>query len=136
MIIIVLMIQILILIHILLLIIVLVLMIMIMIMIGSTAWTTTRRRFCPSTASAPRRSALGRTRRGTTGVSTNGVTANNMFLTGFFWVLPLIYFCLPKSARAYPFEHSVGIHYFCSGPISVDPICLRPNYDYDHDYDY
>ena len=42
---------------------------------------------------------------------------------GTFWVLPLTYFYLPKSARAYLFPQSVKNHYFCSGPISVDPIC-------------
>ena len=39
-----------------------------------------------------------------------------------FWVLPLAYFYLPESARAHLFPQSVEIHYFCSGPISVDPI--------------
>ena len=56
------------------------------------------------------------TRKGTNGVSTNGVTAIFSFLTGTFWVLPLTYFTLPKSARAYLFPQSVEIHYFCSGP--------------------
>ena len=66
-------------------------------------------------------------RKGTNGVSTNGVTANFMFFDrGTFWVLPLTYFYLPKSARAYLFPQSVKIHYFCSGPISVDPICPQP----------
>ena len=65
-----------------------------------------------------------RTRKGT-----NGVTANFMFSflhRGTFWVLPLAYFYIPKSARAYLFPQSVKIHYFCSGPISVDPICPQP----------
>ena len=63
-------------------------------------------------------------RKGTNGVSTNGVTANFLFFDrGTFWVLPLTYFYLPKSARAYLFSQSVEIHYFCSGPIGVDPIC-------------
>ena len=43
-----------------------------------------------------------------------------------FWVLPLTYLYLPKSARAYLFPQSVKIHYFCSGPIRVDPICPQP----------
>ena len=47
------------------------------------------------------------------GVSTNGV-------------LPLTYFYVPKSDRAYLSSKSVKIHYFCSGPISVDPICPQP----------
>ena len=66
-------------------------------------------------------------RKGTNGVSTNGVTANLMFSDrGNFWVLPLTYFYLPKSARAHLLSQSVEIHYFCSGPISVDPICPQP----------
>ena len=68
-----------------------------------------------------------RLRKGTNGVSTNGVTAFLMFLTeGLFVGLPLSYSDLPKSARAYLFPQSVKIHYFCSGPFSVDPICPQP----------
>ena len=38
-------------------------------------------------------------RKGTNGVSTTGVTANFIFFDrGTFWVLPLTYFCIPKSA--------------------------------------
>ena len=66
--------------------------------------------------------------KGTNGASTNGVTANFIFFDrGPFWVLPLTYFYLPKSARAYLFPQSVNNNYFCSGPISVDPICPQPN---------
>ena len=36
-----------------------------------------------------------------------------------------ILFIPPKSARVYLFPQSVKIHYFCSGPTSVDPICVR-----------
>ena len=43
------------------------------------------------------------------------------------WVLKLAYFDIPESARGYLFPQSVKIHYFCSGPISVDPICPQPN---------
>ena len=46
---------------------------------------------------------------------------------GTSWVLPLTYLYLPKSAGAYLFPQSVIMHYFCSGPISVDPICPQPN---------
>ena len=61
-------------------------------------------------------------RKGAHGVSPNGVTANFMFFdSGTFWVLPLTCFHLPKSARANLFPHPVNIHYFCSGPTSVDP---------------
>ena len=47
-------------------------------------------------------------------------------MTGTFWALPLAYCYLPRSARAHLFPQSVEIHYFCSGPISVDPICPQP----------
>ena len=61
------------------------------------------------------------------GVSTNCVTAISLFFDGWtFCVLPLTYFCLPKRARAYLFPQAVKIHYFCSGPMSVDPICPQP----------
>ena len=64
---------------------------------------------------------LRRFRKGTNGVSTNGITANFMFFDrGTFGVLPLTYFCLPKSARAYLLPQSVQMHYLCSGPIGVD----------------
>ena len=66
-------------------------------------------------------------RKGTNGFGTNGVTANLMFFdTGTFWVLPLTYFYLPRSARAYLFPQSVEINYLCSGPISADPTCPQP----------
>ena len=43
-------------------------------------------------------------RRGTTGVSTDGVAANFVFFDrGIFWVLPLTYFYISQSARAYLF---------------------------------
>ena len=40
---------------------------------------------------------------------------------GTFWVLPLTYFYL----RTYLFSQ-VKVHYFCSGPISADPVCPQP----------
>ena len=49
-----------------------------------------------------------------------------VFDRGTFWVLPLTDFCTVKSARAYLFLQSVKMNYFCSGPISVDPICPQP----------
>ena len=50
-----------------------------------------------------------------------------VFDRGTFRVLPLTYFYLPKSARAYLFPKSVKQkHYFCSRPINVDPICPQP----------
>ena len=67
-------------------------------------------------------------RKGTNGVSTSGVTANLMLLTETFWVLPLTFVYFPESARAYLFPQSVKKHYFCSGPISVDPICPQPRH--------
>ena len=48
------------------------------------------------------------------------------FDRGTFSVLPLTYCYLPKSARAYLFPRAVKLRYLCSGPISVDPICLQP----------
>ena len=48
------------------------------------------------------------------------------FDRGIFWVLPLTYFYIPRSARAYLFPQSVKINYFCRGPSSVDPICPQP----------
>ena len=44
------------------------------------------------------------------------------FDRGTFWVLPSIYFYLPKSARACLFPRLSKFHYFCSGPTSADPI--------------
>ena len=59
--------------------------------------------------------------------SVKGVTGNMMFVDrGTFGVLPLTYVYVPKIARAYMFPQSVKIHYFCGGPISVDPICPQP----------
>ena len=70
---------------------------------------------------------VSRLRKGTDGVSANGVTANFMVLDrGTFWALPLTCFYVPRSARAYLFPQSVERIYFCSGPISVDPICPQP----------
>ena len=65
-------------------------------------------------------------RKGADGVGTNGVTANFMlFDRGTFGVLPLTYFCIPRSTRVYLFPQSVKINHFCSGPISVDPPFVR-----------
>ena len=55
-----------------------------------------------------------------------GVTAIVSLMTWTFWVLPLAYFYLPKSARAYLVPQSVEIHDLFSGPISVDPTCPQP----------
>ena len=52
-----------------------------------------------------------------------------VFDRGTFWVLPLANFYLPKNARAYLFPQCVKIHYFCSGPISVDPSRPHPTLD-------
>ena len=78
---------------------------------------------------APRRlpdEARSGARRGTTRVSTNGVSANYILFDRDFWVLPLAYFYLSQSARAYLFPQSVKNHYFGSGPVGVDPICPQP----------
>ena len=59
---------------------------------------------------------------------TDGVIANLMcFGRGTVWVLSLTSNSYhPKRARVYLFPQSVKHHYCCSGPISVDPICLQP----------
>ena len=72
-------------------------------------------------ARTPLPASLGK---GQMGSALMGSLQDCMFLDrGTFWVLPITYFYLPKSARAYLFPQSVKIPYFCSGPISVDPIC-------------
>ena len=49
-------------------------------------------------------------------------------LTGTFWVLllPLNLLLSSQKCQGVPFSQSVKFHYFCSGPISVDPICPQP----------
>ena len=65
--------------------------------------------------------------KGQMGSASHGVTADFMsFDGGAFGVLPLTYCYLPKSARAPLFPQAVKINYFCSGPISVDPISPQP----------
>ena len=67
--------------------------------------------------------------KGQMGSALMGSLQISCFFTGTFWVLPLIYFCLPKNARAYLFfSQSVKTHYFCFGPISVDPIGPQPTH--------
>ena len=48
------------------------------------------------------------------------------FDRGTFWVLPLTYFYISKSARAYLSPQSVKNHYFCSDATSVDPTRPQP----------
>ena len=70
-----------------------------------------------------------RVRKGTNGIRSAlmGSLLILVFLTEeLLGVLPLTYFCLHKSARAYLFPQSVKIHYFSSGPMSADPVCLQP----------
>ena len=76
----------------------------------------------------PWRGAAGRAAigKGQMGSALMGSLHFLFFDRGTFWVLPLSYFYLPKSARAYRFPQSVKINHFCSGPISVDPICPQP----------
>ena len=65
-------------------------------------------------------------RKGTNGVSTNWVTANVMlFYRGTSGVLLLTYVYLSNSARVYLFPQSDKVHYFCSGPIRVEPLFVR-----------
>ena len=64
----------------------------------------------------------------TNGVSTDGDHCKSrVFLTrGLLGYSRYPTFIFPKSARAYLFPQPVEIHYFCSGLISVDPICPQP----------
>ena len=65
---------------------------------------------------------LSQARKGANGISTNGVTTNFMFVDrGAFWVLPLTYFSLTKSARAYLFPQSVKIVTFAFAPLVLTP---------------
>ena len=76
----------------------------------------------------PVRGSSVKARKGTNGVSTNGVIANFIFFDrGTFWLLPLTCFYLRKVPGRNFFPKSVKIHYFCSGPVSVDPICPQPS---------
>ena len=65
---------------------------------------------------------------GQMGSALKGSLQISCFLTEGLLILPLTYSYLPKSARAYFFSRSVEINYFCSGPISVDPICPQPTH--------
>ena len=61
------------------------------------------------------------------GSAQKGSLRISCFLTeGPFGFHRLTCLYLPKSARAYFFPQSVKIHCFCSGPMSVDPICPQP----------
>ena len=76
-------------------------------------------------ANADQSASLARLGKGQMGSALMG-SLQFLFDRGTFLVHPLIYFYLPKSARAYLFSQSVKIHYSCSGPISVDPMCPQP----------
>ena len=57
-------------------------------------------------------------------IHTHGVTANLMLLDRWtFGVLPLAYFYHPKVPGRTFFPKLSTIITFCSGPISVDPVC-------------
>ena len=67
--------------------------------------------------------------KGQMGSALTGSLQISWFLTeGLFGYSRQPTFYLPKSARAYLFPQSVKSHYLCSGPISVDPISLKPNH--------
>ena len=72
-------------------------------------------------------SAASEARKGTNGVSTNGVTANKFYdlFDGTSWYQS-INICQKLSMSRTFFPQSVKVHYFCSGPVSFDPICPRP----------
>ena len=91
-------------------------------------------RACAAPAGTPGRGPSGGAKkttgggpwRGRNGVSTDGVTANfTLFDRGTFWVLPLTYFYISQSARAYLFPNLSKIITF-----GVDPICPQPNTSY------
>ena len=99
---------------------------MIIIIISSSSSFIREGRNRAGWARAAREGPRRQTRKGTNGISTNGVTASFMFVDrGTSWVLPLTYVCLPQSARAH-LSPICQKYYFCSGPISVDPICPQP----------
>ena len=87
----------------------------------------------------PQPAARGRTamrgfRTGTNGVGTNGVTANYMFFDrGTFWVLPLTYFNLPKSARAYFFPNLSKLVIFAAAPLVLTPSVHNQGFKDDFD---
>ena len=66
--------------------------------------------------------------KGQIGFRTNGVTANFVFLTeGLLGYSRQPTFYLPRSASPYLFSPICQKYYFCSGPISADPICPQPS---------
>ena len=83
---------------------------------GTTRSTTAAR------PTSTRSEAFGKGRMGS---ALMGSLQVSCFLTEgpFGHSLPFTYFNLPKSARVYRFPQAVKIRYWCSGPISVDPIC-------------
>ena len=83
------------------------------------------RRLAPSGALADRRRVVGK---GQVESALMGPLRLSCFSDrGTFWVLPLTYFHIPRSVSANLFVQSVKIHYFFSGPVSVDPICPQPS---------
>ena len=48
-------------------------------------------------------------------------------MTEDFWVLPLTYLYLPKSPKSARAQSGKN-HNFCSGPVSVEPICPQPRH--------
>ena len=64
------------------------------------------------------------------GVSTNGVAANFMFVDrGIFWVLPLSYLNIPKSARVFLFPQSVKLVAFAAAPLVLTPFMKQQTTD-------
>ena len=74
----------------------------------------------PLSPTSFRSGLAGATRKGTNGFSTNVAKTIFMFFDrGTLWVLPLTYFYLPKSARAYLFPQSLKTHY--AAPLVLTP---------------
>ena len=65
--------------------------------------------------------AADETRKGTNGVSTNGITANLFFDRGTFWVLPIIYFYLPKVPGRTFFPNLSKLITFAAAPLVLTP---------------
>ena len=79
-------------------------------------------------AAAKPHGVVKKVRKGTNGVSTNGITAFFMLFDGLFGYQSVkIGQRMSKAINlTYFFTQSIKMHYFCSDPISVDPICPQP----------
>ena len=88
---------------------------------------------CSSTAPCPPmplpvhfRGPTNGVRKGTNGISTNRVTSNFMFFDRDFLGTPINLLLSSQKWQGVFFSQAVKIHYFCSGPMGVDPIRPQP----------